>query len=361
MEGNLPSPDYAYDMEWKWPWAKFELPPNALFTTLQERFNTRQCPIQDPYAFHQDVCESADYSATLEEFYTQLSARRDERVRELNEAWADIASLLAWSSNWNCAGCEQQTPGESSENDDVTSRWSKFCDLSRTMSFDSMVRFFDGWCRDRRRIETQQYLDLKRDVQAFRDRKPIKFPINRVTSDAVNSEAATTRDGRLSSTPEAFRPVSPESIVYNINNEGRKEGEVVEKQKESSQTTTAKVSREHFKSEIGPLGPQEESRHDKYVSKAHRTTADVDYPAPRNSKRAITTREELQEGDSTDGQALHSKKRRRISQEHHDGCIMGRSGVENHRMSKKTSGEVPDQQAESRDVWDRSLSPETGH
>lgn len=68
MEGNLPSPDYAYDMEWKWPWAKFELPPNALFTTLQERFNTRQCPIQDPYAFHQDVCESADYSATLEEF-----------------------------------------------------------------------------------------------------------------------------------------------------------------------------------------------------------------------------------------------------------------------------------------------------
>lgn len=230
------------------------------------------------------------------------------------------------------------------------------------MSFDSMVRFFDGWCRDRRRIETQQYLDLKRDVQAFQDRKPIKFPINRVTSDAVNSEAATTRDGRLSSTPEAFRPVSPESIVYNINNEGRKEGEVVEKQKESSQTTTAKVSREHFKSEIGPLGPtQEESRHDKYVSKAHRTTADVDYPAPRNSKRAITTREELQEGDSTDGQALHSKKRRRISQEHHDGCIMGRSGVENHQMSKKTSGEVPDQQAESRDVWDRSLSPETGH
>ncbi|RBQ70556.1 hypothetical protein VDGD_02522 [Verticillium dahliae] len=328
MEGNLPSPDYAYDMEWKWPWAKFELPPNALFTTLQERFNTRQCPIQDPYAFHQDVCESADYSATLEEF------------------------ILSYPRGGM----------SDSENDDVTSRWSKFCDLSRTMSFDSMVRFFDGWCRDRRRIETQQYLDLKRDVQAFQDRKPIKFPINRVTSDAVNSEAATTRDGRLSSTPEAFRPVSPESIVYNINNEGRKEGEVVEKQKESSQTTTAKVSREHFKSEIGPLGPtQEESRHDKYVSKAHRTTADVDYPAPRNSKRAITTREELQEGDSTDGQALHSKKRRRISQEHHDGCIMGRSGVENHQMSKKTSGEVPDQQAESRDVWDRSLSPETGH
>ena len=64
MNPLLPTPNYNLDEEWRWPWWKFQLRPEELFTTLHERFNTRSCAIQDPYAFYSDVNDCANKSAS---------------------------------------------------------------------------------------------------------------------------------------------------------------------------------------------------------------------------------------------------------------------------------------------------------
>lgn len=68
MNGVLPSPQYEYDREWRWPWWKFGLMPNVLFTTLHERFNTRTCPIQAPHTFLFDVRACAEESHDIDMF-----------------------------------------------------------------------------------------------------------------------------------------------------------------------------------------------------------------------------------------------------------------------------------------------------
>lgn len=75
MNPQLPQPIYVAESEFRWPWSKFCLPPEDLFTSLHDRFNTKSSAIQDPYAFHRDVFECADDSATIDEFYDQLAKR----------------------------------------------------------------------------------------------------------------------------------------------------------------------------------------------------------------------------------------------------------------------------------------------
>lgn len=52
MDTLLPELDYLYETEWQWPWNKFPLEPEDLFTTLHSRFNTRPMRLQDPESFH---------------------------------------------------------------------------------------------------------------------------------------------------------------------------------------------------------------------------------------------------------------------------------------------------------------------
>jgi hypothetical protein len=134
--------------------------PDALFTTHHQRFNTRACPIQDPHAFVVDVRECADQSSGVDTFYMKLAERRDQRVRELERAWSEVGSLMSSArlSDPDCGhpGCcksregHESDPHSTSINDTRWHRWAAFGHLSRTMSFDNLIAFFDGFVRDRR-------------------------------------------------------------------------------------------------------------------------------------------------------------------------------------------------------------------
>lgn len=72
MNVNWPCPKYDYEPEWRWPWWKSELEPNALFTMLHQRINTRSCAIQDPRAFLHDVREYDLEAADFDQQYSKL-------------------------------------------------------------------------------------------------------------------------------------------------------------------------------------------------------------------------------------------------------------------------------------------------
>lgn len=157
MDYVLPAPNYLSDKEWQWPFNKFSLHPEDLFTTLHDRFNTHKLPLQDPVAFREDVCESARYSATLDEFYSQLEARKIERIKEMNKGWDNVCALVAATpSVMACQLCYDKVthkvktkPG--TMNDSMPERWLNFVQFSRSPSFDNLVKFFDGFVRDERK------------------------------------------------------------------------------------------------------------------------------------------------------------------------------------------------------------------
>ncbi|KAH9428657.1 hypothetical protein MCOR02_011203 [Pyricularia oryzae] len=187
MNGDLPQETIFTDWHHprrKWPWHKFQLKPNALYTTLHERFNTRTCPIQDPHAFLFDVRSCANESNDVDEFYARLEERRDERVRELEEVWENVTDLMVFDERglpsnriWTCKQCnnssgisEATTPCEPvSTNDtpDVRSLW--FFNMIQTMSFDSMVRFFDGFVREARKERDEYYREKRARMQRGRE------------------------------------------------------------------------------------------------------------------------------------------------------------------------------------------------
>ncbi|KAI7910574.1 hypothetical protein M0657_011328 [Pyricularia oryzae] len=187
MNGDLPQETIFTDWHHprrKWPWHKFQLKPNALYTTLHERFNTRTCPIQDPHAFLFDVRSCAHESNDVDEFYARLEERRDERVRELEEVWENVTDLMVFDERglpsnriWTCKQCnnssgisEATTPCEPvSTNDtpDVRSLW--FFNMIQTMSFDSMVRFFDGFVREARKERDEYYRKKRARMQRGRE------------------------------------------------------------------------------------------------------------------------------------------------------------------------------------------------
>ncbi|KAL7916985.1 hypothetical protein ACQKWADRAFT_307924 [Trichoderma austrokoningii] len=155
MDPKLPQPDYLREFEWYWPFDKFSLDPNDLFTTLHDRFNTKPSRLQSPAAFHKDVYECANISDTIDEFYSRLEQRKAQRIEEMSEAWDDIATLLIWSDVLSCQSCRDPETGEiemkpGTKNDSVSQRWSALLDYRQSMSFDTLITFFDGYVRDKR-------------------------------------------------------------------------------------------------------------------------------------------------------------------------------------------------------------------
>jgi hypothetical protein len=61
------------DTDWKWPWWKFDLKPDAVYTTLHDRFNTRSQPILDTPDFFCDVRACAEGSRTMPRHSTPSS------------------------------------------------------------------------------------------------------------------------------------------------------------------------------------------------------------------------------------------------------------------------------------------------
>jgi hypothetical protein len=205
MNGFLPTPQYEFEPEWRWPWWKFELPPDALFTTLHERFNTRNPPIQGPEAFLFDVRECARESDDVDTFYAKLSERRDQRVVELNRAWENISYLMGRelsTSVFGCLDCKsmkaEKTPREMM-NDPNSNRLGAFRTLRSTMSYDALVEFFDGFVRERREIEDEKRRKSKANLERLFSRRKLDH----------NTTSIGDRDQSASGDPAIGAPAGP--------------------------------------------------------------------------------------------------------------------------------------------------------
>ncbi|KAH6607346.1 hypothetical protein Trco_003659 [Trichoderma cornu-damae] len=162
MEPNLPDPDYMYEREWWWPWPKFELEPEDLFTTLHSRFNTYEVPLQSPYSFYLDVVDCALYCTTLEEFYAQMEERKAQRRAELAEAWEEVSGTLfdiwlSYDDSYAYPETGELTTNLGPDHVHMESRYISLSDFTCMASFDSMIKFFhviaDG---ERRRAESER-------------------------------------------------------------------------------------------------------------------------------------------------------------------------------------------------------------
>ena len=116
------------DSEWSWPFWKFGMKEADLPTTLHDLYNTVPSTIQDPEAFHHDVCEASFEAKTVDDFHRLLAERKRQRIRELNDA-LDCASV-ALSADAGLISADQ---------------WEHAAQLFRTRSLDSLVRFFASY------------------------------------------------------------------------------------------------------------------------------------------------------------------------------------------------------------------------
>ncbi|KAI8945743.1 hypothetical protein F4801DRAFT_597518 [Xylaria longipes] len=135
---HTPRPEWVDDREWTWPFWKFGFKNGGvLFTQLHTEYNSIRCAIQDPYGWHLDVCDIANVADTREEFFALLRQRQDERFTELRKAWERTRSLLVGEpSRWD-------TPQAK------TDLWVNFVRISRNFSYDSFVKYFGAYIKDK--------------------------------------------------------------------------------------------------------------------------------------------------------------------------------------------------------------------
>jgi hypothetical protein len=114
-----------------WPFWKFGLKQDDLFTKLNDQYNTFTLSIQDPEAFHHDVYELSHEAKSLDEFYSLLAYRKQQRIRELNESLESAAVEII--ANPSLIGTEQ---------------WQHALQLFRTKSLDSLVSYFASYLPD---------------------------------------------------------------------------------------------------------------------------------------------------------------------------------------------------------------------
>ncbi|KAH8882550.1 hypothetical protein GQ53DRAFT_665751 [Thozetella sp. PMI_491] len=115
-----------------WPFWKFGLKKDDLFTKLHDQYNTFSLAIQDREAFHHDVFEISNEAGTLDEFHHLLAGRKQQRLRELNQSLE--AASLEIIANPSLIGTEQ---------------WPLALHLFRTKSLDSLVRYFSSYLPDK--------------------------------------------------------------------------------------------------------------------------------------------------------------------------------------------------------------------
>ncbi|KAJ8131066.1 hypothetical protein O1611_g2559 [Lasiodiplodia mahajangana] len=120
---------------WTWPFSKVGYEhPEVLFTSLHTKFNCIPVAIQDPHAWHADVCELALASKTKEQFEAALRKRQDERFQEICETWElTKESLTADPRLWE------------SPQIDRANQWGSFIRLARHFSFDCLLGHFANY------------------------------------------------------------------------------------------------------------------------------------------------------------------------------------------------------------------------
>ncbi|KAI1370967.1 hypothetical protein F4677DRAFT_450919 [Hypoxylon crocopeplum] len=115
---------------WRWPAAKFHMRQDELFRELHSQHNTFPFAIQEPEAFHRDVCEVANEAQTPDELHRLLDGRKELRLRELDERFDAAASHLTMD------------PGSVGQQ-----HWDHVLRLFRDRSYDALVRYFTAYIR----------------------------------------------------------------------------------------------------------------------------------------------------------------------------------------------------------------------
>ncbi|KAI1323563.1 hypothetical protein F5Y16DRAFT_383517 [Xylariaceae sp. FL0255] len=111
-----------------WQAWKFGMKREDLYTKLQDQYNTLAFSIQDPDAFHHDVCEISKLASDTHEFHQMLSERKQLRLDQLRESFESAAVEII--ANPKLIGTDQ---------------WQHAIQLFRTRSFDSLVRYFSSY------------------------------------------------------------------------------------------------------------------------------------------------------------------------------------------------------------------------
>lgn len=158
-----------------------------LYTKLQDQYNTITLSIQDPDAFHHDVCEISKTANDLDQFHRMLEERKQLRLHQLNESLESASVEII--ANPKLIGTDQ---------------WQHAIQLFRTRSFDSLVRYFSSYLP-----EDHTWNDFSMDStrQPFFDELDDPTPI--MTHEPLSFISATT--GRMIS--RSHLPPSPRSLT----------------------------------------------------------------------------------------------------------------------------------------------------
>ncbi|KAF2452371.1 hypothetical protein BDY21DRAFT_375639 [Lineolata rhizophorae] len=112
-----------------WPAWKFGLKQGDLVTTIHDRFNTIPMAIQEPNPFAADVVEISTEVDAFQELEEKLGARRDERLKELCDAFETIALSIIGRPSLLPTTFSSQT-------------WANAVRLFRHRSFDALLNYF---------------------------------------------------------------------------------------------------------------------------------------------------------------------------------------------------------------------------
>lgn len=182
-----------------WPFWKFGLKKDDLFTKLHDQYNTFPSSIQDPEAFHHDVYECSQAAGTPDEFHRLLANRKEQRLGELNRS-LESASLEI-IANPSLIGTDQ---------------WQYALQLFRTKSLDSLVRYFSSYLPDNHpwRKEAGSDIDPSGSSSAVQSQT---YPSNSdepsFFDDADDKARLTHEPFPMSNTRQSHLPPSPRSMT----------------------------------------------------------------------------------------------------------------------------------------------------
>lgn len=150
MNVQPPPIDYAKMPEWRWPSWKFGIDITTLFTDIYREYNMEPSPIQQAKAFHHGVYEIAKRASTREEFYRLLGERKEQRLKELRDAFNKVSSAL--------------TGHPSLTNDEDL--WESIARFTHHRTLDNLVQHFasfipDGYFETRQRRRALKKLLVK--------------------------------------------------------------------------------------------------------------------------------------------------------------------------------------------------------
>ncbi|KAI0448879.1 hypothetical protein F5B21DRAFT_87416 [Xylaria acuta] len=148
-----------------WQAWKFGMKREDLYTKLQDQYNTVTLSIQDPDAFHHDVCEISKTAVDSDEFHRMLEQRKQFRLDQLNESLQSASVEII--ANPKLIGTDQ---------------WQHAIQLFRTRSFDSLVRYFSSylpedhqWSTFAQDPATNRFFDEVDDPTSIMTHEPLSF------------------------------------------------------------------------------------------------------------------------------------------------------------------------------------------